>query len=227
MVDLEQLQAPLLNGDEDLKAKYRYLKQIRSQGFIRELILSFEKHSSKVFWDFSSGATVDDYFIGDPSGAGSSVGSLFEEVFKIVCDRFRIPCEKINKKDADFTIGGTRFEMKTTRTKKNGEIAFIGSGVKGQGHKKCGNYILISYKMDWNKIVTSKSKNKGLITELFYSINSGIITTEDWGECRGKSFKLNVPLCKFNRLQKQIQYGNLRAKNKYAGCTTSNFGKYK
>jgi len=187
----------------------KYLRQIKSKEFINKLILNFEKHSYKVFWEFSDtkNQNVGEYIKDDPCGIGAAIGKLFERIFKLTCDDFKIPCKRINAKDADFLIDETRFEIKTARD-VNG-LYFMGSGVKNQGHKKCGNYILIGYKFDNNKIVSHKSLNRKLFINLFYSVSVNIIKTRHWVNTSGKTFILRFPNNIFNRINKNIILGSV------------------
>lgn len=201
--------------------KQYYLSRISSQSFMSELIETFERLSFYPLW-FSSitGSNVGQCVIDDPSGIGAGIGKMFEYVFYEVCRNRKIPCKIIQRNDSDLIIGRTRFEMKTARQNGDHGLTFSGTGETGGEHKKCGNYILIGYKLSENKVVTKTSKNKGIIREFFYSVNRGVIKTEDWINTGGKTFKLNIPNSKFNKIRKQFTCGIISEKNKYLKCST-------
>jgi hypothetical protein len=187
----------------------RYLKQIRSKMFINDLVNGFEKWS---FYPFFRSAktriTVGENIKDDPCGVGAGVGKLFELIIEEVCEKWKIPIKKIQTKTYDIIIDETPFEIKTTRIKPNGLIEFIGSGVKGEGHKKCGNYILIASDYNKDKIIKCEGLNKNLINKIFYSVNIGIIKTEHWVDGSGKTFTLKIPNSKIKRIQNSIIIGS-------------------
>lgn len=201
--------------------KQYYLSRISSQSFMSELIETFERLSFYPLW-FSSitGSNVGQSIIDDPSGIGAGIGKMFEYVFYEVCKSRKIPCSIIQRHDSDLMIGKTKFEMKTTRQNRNDGLSFCGTGTTGGEHKKCGNYILIGYKLNENKVITRTSKNKGLVREFFYSVNQRVIKTDDWVNTEGKTFKLKIPKSKFNRLKKQFTCGTISEGVKYLKCST-------
>jgi len=199
----------------------KYLKKMESGAFMADLIETFEKLSFYPLW-FSSitKSTVAECLKEDPSGVGASIGKMFEYVFLKVCKKHRVPCQMIQEHDADFLIGeNTRFEMKTTKDGPAG-VQFKGTGTTGGNHKKCGNYIFIGYKLNGEKIVSKNTANKGLVDGLFYSVNSGVIETEDWINTEGKTFILKIPNKKYDKLSKALVHGSVAQCLKYVKCST-------
>jgi len=198
----------------------RYFNQITSRSFAEELVNTFQKESHiPLYWSSSMGYDVGEAFQKNHSG----VGNFFEMVFFKVCKSRKIPCQIIQEHDADFLIDGTRFEMKTTKENKQKSLVFCGTGTTIKNpYKKCGNYILVGYKLDNDRVISNRSRNRGLIKGFFYSVNCGILKSANWrNNCvTSTGIQLFAPNNLIGKIQKTIVMGKVQTRIKNIKFTT-------
>ena len=76
--------------------------------------------------------------------------------------------------------------------------------------------------LDESKVVSTRSRNSGLIKGFFYSVNRGILKSENWrNNCKtSQHIKLFVPNNLVKKVQKTVVMGNIQTKKKNIKFTT-------
>ena len=112
---------------------------------------------------------------------------------------------KCNNK-GDLTINNEPWELKTTQ----------GKNFQGSTHasNKCNNYILIKYKLDYDKKLDNS--NKGLIKELFVCVFEGLNNSWWKGTASHNNSRttLKIPISEWNNYNNYVIVGSLNNLNR-------------